>query len=307
MIYGYILAFFGALATCASMAEMASMYPISGGQYHWTALLAPQKHAKFLSWLTGWLSTLGWQAAASTGTYLGGVIIQSLLVLNDPTYEPQRWQGTLILFAVLLLTLFVNTVLVKLLPGLEGMILILHVIGFFAILIPIVHLAPISSNAFVWTEFINFSGGYSDGLSWLVGQSATAVLFIGYDGACHMAEEVENASTNVPRAMLFTIFINGALGFATYIVILYCMGDPLKLLENPYGQPFIEIFYNATNSKAGTTAMTSLLIAMYIFGTFGFVASASRQAWAFSRDSGLPFSKVFRKVCSPCYTQQETT
>ena len=70
MIYGYIFAFFGALATCASMAEMASMYdsvpatklqtlkfanryPISGGQYHWVALLAPPRQAKFLSWLTG--------------------------------------------------------------------------------------------------------------------------------------------------------------------------------------------------------------------------------------------------------------
>jgi choline transport protein len=70
MMYGYIFAFVGALATCASMAEMASMYdglsaiisrmlnfanryPISGGQYHWVALLAPPRHAKFLSWLTG--------------------------------------------------------------------------------------------------------------------------------------------------------------------------------------------------------------------------------------------------------------
>ncbi|EMC93957.1 hypothetical protein BAUCODRAFT_216276 [Baudoinia panamericana UAMH 10762] len=295
MIYGYIFAFFGALATCASMAEMASMYPISGGQYHWTALLAPPKHAKFLSWLTGWLSTLGWQAAASTGTYLGGVIIQALVSLNYPSYEPQRWQGTLILFAVLIVTLFVNTVLIKLLPGLEGVVLILHVIGFFAVLIPVVYLAPISPNAFVWSEFTNLSGYSSSGLSWLIGQSASAVLFIGYDGACHMAEEVENASINVPRAMFFTIFINGALGFATYIFILYCFGDPEDVLTN-YPMPFIGIFYNALQSKAGTTALTSLLIAMYIFATFGFVASASRQAWAFSRDHGLPLSKVFRRV-----------
>lgn len=173
--------------------------PISGGQYHWVALLAPRKQARFLSWLTGWLSTLGWQAAASTGTYLGGTIIQSLLVLHDPSYEPQRWQATLILFAVLLLTLFVNTALVRFLPGLEGVVLVLHVLGFFAVLIPVVHLAPISDSRFVWVDFTNMSGYSSSGLSWLIGQSTTAVLFIGYDGACHMAEEVENASMNVPR------------------------------------------------------------------------------------------------------------
>lgn len=92
MIYGYIFAFFGALATCASMAEMASMsvkshenyvghrliclqrYPISGGQYHWTALLAPRHHAKFLSWLTGWLSTLGWYVNLSTYFLFGALV-----------------------------------------------------------------------------------------------------------------------------------------------------------------------------------------------------------------------------------------
>lgn len=281
------------------MAEMASMYPISGGQYHWAALLAPKRQAKFLSWLTGWLSTLGWQAAASTGTYLGGTIIQSLLVLNDSTYAPTRWQATLLLFAVLALTMFVNTILIKLFPTFEAFILVIHVLGFFLVMIPIVSLAPISSNAFVWTEFTNYSGYPSGGLSWLIGQSTTAVLFIGYDGACHMAEEVQDAAINVPRAMFLTIFINGALGFATYIFMLYCFGNVAEALKYTYGLPFVEIFYNALGSKTGATALISLLIAMYIFATFCFVAAASRQAWAFSRDGGLPLSRFFSRVsCS---------
>lgn len=176
------------------------------------------------------------------------------------------------------------------------MVLILHVIGFFAIMIPIVYLAPISDSKFVWAEFTNYSGYSSDGLSWLIGQSAVAILFIGYDGACHMAEEVQNAAVNVPRAMIFTICINGALGFATFIFLLYCFGSPGAALGTDYFFPFIEIFYNATNSKAGTTAMVSLLLAMYIFATFCFMASASRQAWAFSRDGGIPLSRLWRRV-----------
>ena len=112
------------------------------------------------------------------------------------------------------------------------------------------------------------------------------------------AEEVQNASVNVPRAMVFTIFINGALGFATYIVILYCFGNVEKTLYTPYGFPFIQIFYNATQSTAGTTVMISILIVMYVSATFGFLASASRQAWAFARDDGLPFSSLFKRVSS---------
>lgn len=223
-------------------------------------------------------------------------MVQSLIGLNNPSYTFPAWQCTLLMYAVLALCLFVNTALVKLLPGLEGLILILHVLGFFAIMIPIIYLAPISSNHFVWADFTNYSGYSSSGVSWLIGQSASAILFIGYDGACHMAEEVQNAAINVPRAMFFTIFINGALGFATYIYILYCFGNPLKALNSNYPLPFIEIFSNATRSRAGTTAIISLLLAMYVFATFGFIASASRQAWAFSRDNGLPLSRFWRRV-----------
>ena len=224
-------------------------------------------------------------------------------MLNDSNYAPTRWQATLLLFAVLALTMVVNTLLVKLFPAFEAMVLAIHVLGFFLVMIPIVALAPKSSDTFVWTEFTNYSGYSSAGLSWLIGQSASAILFIGYDGACHMAEEVQNAAINVPRAMFFTIFINGALGFATYIFMLYCFGNVGEALKPTYGLPFVEIFYNALGSKAGATALISLLIALYIFATFAFVAAASRQAWAFSRDGGLPLSRLFKRVSSKCLSQ----
>ncbi|GBF64040.1 choline transport protein [Trichophyton mentagrophytes] len=296
MVYGFILAFFGSLATCASLAEMASMYPISGGQYYWASLLAPPGKVKFLSFLTGWLSVLGWQSASTTGTYLGGTIIQGVVKLNYPEYTPERWQATLMLYAVLILSLSVNVSLVKWLPGVEGVILIIHVVGFFAIMIPLVHLAPISSAKFVFTEFINTSGYSSSGLSWLIGQSASAVLFIGYDGACHMAEEVQNARINVPRAMFFTMFINGAMGLAMYLVILFCIGDIDKVINTETKVPFIELFRNSTQSNTAATVLTSLLITTYIVANFNFMASASRQAWAFARDGGLPFSHLLRKI-----------
>ncbi|KAK1811668.1 hypothetical protein LTR12_013969 [Friedmanniomyces endolithicus] len=111
-----------------------------------------------------------------------------------------------------------------------------------------------------------------------------------------MAEEVKDASVNVPRAIFLSIFIKGALGFATYIFILYVFGNPEGTLNAPYGLPFVQIFYNASNSKSGTTALTSLLIAMYMCATFDFVASAYRQAWAFSRNGGLPVSRIFSQV-----------
>jgi amino acid transporter len=44
---------FGMFFVMLSMAEMASMAPTSGGQYHWVSEMAPRKHQRFLSYIVG--------------------------------------------------------------------------------------------------------------------------------------------------------------------------------------------------------------------------------------------------------------
>lgn len=60
------------------MAEMASMAPTSGGQYHWVSEFAPASSQKFLSYITGWLSSMSYQAGNASGFFLAGTIIQCL-------------------------------------------------------------------------------------------------------------------------------------------------------------------------------------------------------------------------------------
>lgn len=110
------------------------------------------------------------------------------------------------------------------------------------------------------------------------------------------AEEVQDAATVVPWCMVTTIILNGMLGLGTVIVFLFCIGDMQQALNSDTGYDFIEVFYNATQSKAGTTIMTSILLSLAMFATFGLLASASRQTWAFARDRGLPGSGALSKV-----------
>lgn len=58
-IWGTVIAIAGALAQSASLAEMSSMLPIAGAQYHWTAHLA-RSHARFVTWIQGWSTLFGW-------------------------------------------------------------------------------------------------------------------------------------------------------------------------------------------------------------------------------------------------------
>ncbi|KAK0268519.1 hypothetical protein LTR35_010502 [Friedmanniomyces endolithicus] len=113
-----------------------------------------------------------------------------------------------------------------------------------------------------------------------------------------MSEETRNAATTIPKVLLLTVGINGALALAFLIAVLYSIGDVNAALNTPTGYPIIEIFYQATGSKPAATAMESAIIIVACCAIFGTLASVSRLTWAFARDGGLPFSKFFAHVDS---------
>ncbi|ORY02848.1 amino acid transporter-like protein [Clohesyomyces aquaticus] len=296
LVYGFIFAWIGTILQALVMGEMASMVPLAGGQYNWVAVLAPPSCSKFLSYLTGWLSVISWQAALAGSAFLAGTMIQGLIVLNNESYNFQRWHGTLILYAILLLALFVNTYLARILPQIEAYVLILHIVGFFCVLIPLVYLAPHHSAREVFATFTNAGGWEDKGLSFFVGISTGMFAFLGVDAGGHMAEEIQGASTVIPRSMIASTILNGALGLSMVIAALFCMGDIEETLTTPTGFPFMEVFRYATGTNKGATLMVSVVVAAFIFMIVGVLATASRMAWAFAREQGLPGSSVLVKV-----------
>jgi amino acid transporter len=60
-------------------------------------------------------------------------------------------------------------------------------------------------------------------------------------------------------------------------------------------------FYNVTQSKSASTALTALFFLLMIFGLINQVTTTSRQLWSFARDGGLPWShwlsRVHRSKC----------
>ncbi|OCK81368.1 amino acid transporter [Lepidopterella palustris CBS 459.81] len=295
-IFVYIGTAIGMCFVIASMAEMASMAPTSGGQYHWVSEFAPRKHQKFLSYLVGWLCVLGWQTGIPSIGYLAGTQIQGLIILNNPSYVPERWHGTLLVIAVASYSIIFNTLLARKLPLIEGTVLILHIFGFFAILIVLWVLAPRSKASDVFGQFQDNAGWGNVGLSCLVGQLAPVFSLLGSDAATHMSEELRDASYTLPRAMIWTAASNSVLGLIMIITLCFCLGDVTTIISTPTGYPFIQVLYNATGSNAATSVLTAITIIMAIFGCVNNVATSSRQLFAFARDHGVPFGSFLSHV-----------
>lgn len=115
-----------------------------------------------------------------------------------------------------------------------------------------------------------------------------------------MAEEIRRANVVIPWCMVSTTLLNGILGFAIVIVVLFVTVDIDGVLASPTGLlgfPFMQIFYDATGSLAGASVMICIIIIMDICAAIAFLATSSRIVFAFGRDRGLPFWRTMSKVC----------
>ncbi|KAL9594716.1 MAG: hypothetical protein Q9219_006880 [cf. Caloplaca sp. 3 TL-2023] len=203
----------------------------------------------------GWLQHP--QTGIASGSYLTASQIQALLLLNDTRYDFQRWHGTLLIIAVATVAIILNIFLAKQLPRLEVLMLVLHVVGFLAIVLVLWVLAPRTPAKVVFTEFQNNGNWPNLGLSVLIGLTGPVYSMIASDCAVHM-------------------------------------GDIKSALSSPTGQPYIQVLFNATGSHVGTTVLIVLVMTMTLCNTINNVAAASRQLYAFARDQGLPFSSFVK-------------
>ncbi|KAF9774744.1 hypothetical protein IL306_007217 [Fusarium sp. DS 682] len=266
LIYGLLLAFVGSLCSASSLAELASSYPTAGGQYHFVAKLT----------------------SAGSSPFLAGTQIQGLLVLNYPdSYVFERWHGTMLFWAVLLGSACICIFCSNKLPLIEKLTLVLHVVFFIAIIITMAVTSPTKHSAeFVFSHFENNSGWSNNAVAWSIGMLSSCYVLIGYDGATHLSEEMNKAETGVPRAMVGCLLINGPLGFAFLLTILFFMGDISSALNTPTGFPIIEIFLHMTGSVKAATALTGAITVMACLATVPLLTSAARIMWAFARDGG---------------------
>ncbi|KAH6915535.1 amino acid permease-domain-containing protein [Coprinopsis sp. MPI-PUGE-AT-0042] len=295
LIWSFVWTWFGFSMVMLSLAEMSSMAPTAGGQYHWVSEFSPPKVQKIASHFVGWMSTLSWQAGTASGPFLVGTLIQSSAIVMYPDYAPTRWQGTLMVIAVTFLVWSSNIWGSKDMPMLQNFMLVIHVFGFLAIIIVFWVLSPRSSAEVTFTQFTDGGGWGSMGLSLMVGQISAIYACICSDGVAHLAEEVKDAGKTVPRAMIGAYLMNGVIGLVFLVSYMFMITDLDAALNDASGYPHIWVFSQAVGPK-GVVALNAIPTILIFAGTLTYNFSTSRQTWAFARDNGLPFSSWIGKV-----------
>jgi choline transport protein len=124
---------------------------------------------------------MAWQAGNAIGVFLVGTLIQSIISINVPSYTFPPWHATLLVIGAVSIAYVGNVFGSKILPHWQNAVFAIHVMAYFAFIIPIWVNAPRATSQQVWTEFSN-SGGWSNlSLSVMIGQLSGIYTQVGVD------------------------------------------------------------------------------------------------------------------------------
>ncbi|KAK4904848.1 hypothetical protein LTR49_025778 [Elasticomyces elasticus] len=263
------------------------MAPTSCGQYHWVSEIAPKRVQKQMSYVVGWMALVGWQVAVPANAYIFAQQIVALISVCQPSYASEGWQVALITIASVVAAITLSVYVMQRLTLAEGLAVVAHCFGFVAFLAILWVMGPKTSPKEAWTHFEDDNGWGSTGAATLVGIIGPVASFIGGDSAVHLAEELQDASYVLPRAMVTGCAINYILGLVGLISFLSNLGPIDESLYVYGGQPWVAVIYRITGSKAATIIMILVIAVCFFCLQMNCVMTSSRQLWAFARDKGM--------------------
>ena len=217
-----ILTTIGYLCIALTFAELVSVYPTAGGQYHFTSILAPKSINKFTSYLCGIIAVFSWIAIGASVSQFPALQIMAMALNYNPDLAAHPWQYFLIYQAANILVTLNNVFLLKRTNWTNTIGCLTIILFAVSIFTTLGRSASKQSHDFVWTSFINLTG-WDEGFAFLYCLLVPCFMYCGLDGALHLAEECPDPKRTVPKVLLMTVGIGFVTAFVFTIVMCYCI------------------------------------------------------------------------------------
>jgi amino acid transporter len=293
-----------ALVVAATMGQLASAFPTAGGLYHWAAQLG----GRGWGWTTAWFNLAGLitvLAAINVGTYR--------FALGALSFGIQMPELDLVAQAVGVMLITASQAVINHL-GIDTTARLTDFSGYWILLVAtaltvsLLAFAPgLDSSRLV--TFENFSGTAGGnvwpatvglGLLFAQGLLLPAYTITGFDASAHVAEETIKAAESAPRGIIRSVLVSGAAGWVLLCTaVLAAPSLPRAAFQGE--RAFLSIMNDVLPRPLSVVLVAAIVLAQYLCG-LATVTSASRMAFAFARDGGLPYSKTVRWVCPKRHT-----
>ncbi|KAL8813288.1 MAG: hypothetical protein Q9223_007073 [Gallowayella weberi] len=303
IIWGWVAVSLIILCVAASLGEITSVYPTSGGVYYQTFMLAPPSYRLIMSWICGWAFVVGnvtITLAVNFGTTLFFAACINVFE-SEPgkgIFAAEPYQIYLIFFAITLLCNAVSALGNKWLPYLDTFAIFWTFAGLICIVVCVLAIAKNGRHdaAYVFREFDPSNSGWTAGWSFCVGLLHAAYATSSTGMIISMCEEVQQPATQVPKAMVGTIVLNTIAGLIFLIPLVFVLPDQAELAALVSAQPTPVIIKSAIGSTGGTIALLLPLLVLALFCGIGCTTASSRCTWAFARDGAIPGFRWWKQV-----------
>jgi amino acid transporter len=289
MAFGWPLVALFTLAVTASMGELASAFPTSGGMYHWASLLG----GRGVGWFTAWLNIVGLVATLSAVDYGCALFVTPLLGLRSTT------RAILLVYTAILISHgLLNHYGIRPVAWLNDFSVTVHIVGVVVIVSALLLFAPKQPLPFFVQT--SHSAGGSYGWAFLLGLLQAQWTFTGYDASAHTAEETVDPRRRVPWGMVNAVAVSALVGYLLlFALTLAIRSVPAALGATDAGgnkiPAVIAILQQSLGRSAGGAMSLLAAMAMWFCG-LSTVTSTSRTIYAFARDEGMPLSWLWRNV-----------
>jgi amino acid transporter len=122
-----------------------------------------------------------------------------------------------------------------------------------------------------------------------------AYTITGFDASAHASEETVAAAHSAPRGMVRSVFVSAVAGWIFLSAVVLAAPSVAQAARRGEGA-FLWIVREVVPWPLATCLILGIVVAQYLCG-LATVTSASRMAYAFARDGGLPFLEAMRWVC----------
>ncbi|KAL8994774.1 MAG: hypothetical protein Q9188_006973 [Gyalolechia gomerana] len=303
IIWGWFAVSVIVLCVAASLGEITSVYPTSGGVYYQTFMLAAPSYRLIMSWICGWAFVVGnitITLAVNFGTTLFFAACINVFE-SEPgvgIFAAETWQVYLIFFAITLLCNAVSALGNRWLPWLDTFAIYWTFAGLICIVVCVLAIAKNGRHdaAYVFGEFDPSYSGWPAGWSFCVGLLHAAYATSSTGMIISMCEEVQQPATQVPKAMVVTIVLNTIAGLVFLIPLVFVLPNQADLAALVSAQPTPVIIKSAIGSPGGSIALLVPLLVLALFCGIGCTTASSRCTWAFARDGAIPGSKWWKQV-----------
>ena len=284
------------LMVALTMGQVASAFPTAGGLYHWASILG----GKGWGWITAWFNLAGLVtvlAAINAGTY--DFIVGAFQL--DTGARPAVVKAVGVSAITLSQAMFNHRGirLTTLLTDFSGWL----ILGVSALLTAFLLWKAPGLQLGRLVTFTNYTGDPGSGIfprtesvawAFALGSLLPAYTITGFDASAHTSEETVGAAVNVPKGIVRSVLVSSVFGWVLLIAIVLAIPD-MNAAAAQGGGVVPWTLRQALSPVLAQAFFVGIGVAQYLCG-LATVTSASRMAYAFARDGGLPCSGALRSV-----------